>query len=233
MFGPRCARSSLNDRAFCLLHQDQRFCYDITMFDADPIEPVPVSDIARRFAEEYLIDFKAGPAALRAGYSDPSAGSNLLKDPRIDALIKEGKWRASNRVNISVDMVLENFRIMTTVTVADYFEEKPVMVSLTPGGEGPFIPDPQGRTYKALKSLDDWTDEMRFALKGMKHGPNGPEITLHDKAKTNELLGKYLGIFVDKVELTGKNGGPIEMITPEMSAKDAAEAYALTLQGSK
>ena len=36
------------------------------------------------------------------------------------------------------------------------------------------------------------------------------KLKTHDKVKALELLGKYVGIFTDKVQLTGKDGGPVE-----------------------
>jgi len=202
-------------------------CYVVTM----ETEPQPLPELAKRFAEEFLIDFKAGPAALRAGYEHASAGHGLLKDYRVQALIKDGKFRASGRVQISVDMVLENFRVMTSVTAADFFEEKPVLISMTPNNKGPFIPDPSGRKYMALKPLDAWTDEMKYALKSIKHGQYGPEIVLHDKAKTNESIGKFLGMWVDKVE-HDMSTGALEMITAAMDPKQAMEAYLATMKGA-
>ena len=35
------------------------------------------------------------------------------------------------------------------------------------------------------------------------------EVELHDPLKASELLGRSLGIFIDKTELSGKVGGPI------------------------
>lgn len=186
-----------------------------------------LSLMARRFAEEFLIDFKAGPAALRAGFSHGSVGYLLLKDSRVDALIREGRRKASERVAISIDNVLNNLRVMTVVDVADYFEEVPVLRDDLFG-----IPVPTGESYMRLKPLSAWSDEMRFALKSIKHGKYGPEIVLHDKKATTELIGNYYGIFKQKHEHTGADGGPIQMVTKDMDAKQAAEAYASTLQGS-
>lgn len=190
-------------------------------------EVIELSPLARRFAEEYLIDFKAGPAALRAGYVSHLSGYHLLQDPRVDALIREGRRKVSERVNISIDNVLENMRVMTVVNVSDYFEEVPIMRDDLFG-----IPVPTGESYMRLKPLSAWSDEMRFALKSIKHGKYGPEIVLHDKKATNELIGNYYGIFKQKHEHTGADGGPLVMVTKDMDPKQAAEAYASTLQGS-
>ena len=44
-----------------------------------------------------------------------------------------------------------------------------------------------------------------------------------------ELLGKHLGMFSDRLELSGPNGGPIETVTAEMDSVEAARAYEATL----
>jgi phage terminase small subunit len=55
---------------------------------------------------------------------------------------------------------------------------------------------------------------------------------MHDKLKAIELIGRYYGLFKEQVELSGPNGGPLEMITPDMSPKEAADAYAAMLAGN-
>lgn len=190
-------------------------------------DPTPLSDMARRFAEEYLIDFNGSAAALRAGYAHGSTAYDLLKDPRVDALIREGKRRSSERVNVSIDSTLENFRVMTVVKASDFFYMKQAFVDV-PGQ----MPAPAGDPYMALKPLDQWTDEMCAALKSIKHGPNGPEIVLHDKIAANFNIGKYLAMFVDRKEVSAPGGGPVQLVTTTMNVKEAAEAYASTLKAS-
>lgn len=191
---------------------------------------VELSGMARRFAEEYLIDFKAGPAALRAGYATPETGYQLLHDPRVDALIREGKRKSSERVNISVDSTLDSFRMMREVTAADFFYMAEIM-EIVPGMPGATpVEQGTGRFYMALKPLGEWTDEMRHALKSIKHGPNGPEIVLHDKIAANVHIGKFLDMFVERTDLTtgGKSLGE-DLVKATMTPKEAAEAYASTL----
>jgi phage terminase small subunit len=49
------------------------------------------------------------------------------------------------------------------------------------------------------------------AIAGIKATDKGIEIKTNDKLKALELMGKYLGMFTDKVEMTGKDGGPIDI----------------------
>lgn len=182
----------------------------------------PLGDMPRRFAEEYLIDFKAGPAALRAGYAAMNEGYLLLTDPRIQALIKDGKRKISERVNISIDNTLEMLRRIAHGDIT------PVLRTLADDGKG--------STF--IERFEALPDEVRACVKSIKWTKNGPEIILHDKIAALTLIGKYQGIFTDKSEtkLVGPNGGPVqvETINPEMDAKTAAEMYAATIgEGGK
>lgn len=60
---------------------------------------------------------------------------------------------------------------------------------------------------------------------GAKLTRDGFEIKLHDQGKALENVARHLGMFNDKLQLTGKDGKPIETITTVMTAKEAAERY--------
>lgn len=47
---------------------------------------------------------------------------------------------------------------------------------------------------------------------GVKVGQGGIEVKMHSKDKAMELLGRHLGMFVDRKEISGANGGPIETV---------------------
>lgn len=180
------------------------------------MKPDELTERARNFAAEYLIDFKAGPAALRAGYETASVGSQLLQDPRIKALINEGKRKATDRVNISVDNTLEILRSIAQADITDVL--KPLIIA---GSDAAMV-------VSALESLPDY---VRHAIKSVKWTKNGPEFVMHDKVQAVAMIGKYYGLFVEKHELSGPGGGPVQLINSEMSAKEAADLYAATLTG--
>lgn len=54
-----------------------------------------------------------------------------------------------------------------------------------------------------IKNTMDLSDMMVRAIAGIKEGRNGVEIKLNDKGKALELLGRHLGMFKDKVEVSG------------------------------
>ena len=57
------------------------------------------------------------------------------------------------------------------------------------------------------------------------------KIKWPDKVRNLELLGKHVNVnaFKENIGLTGPGGGPVRTITTNMTAKQAAEAYADTL----
>lgn len=176
------------------------------------IDPVPLPEQAKFFAQEYVIDFDTARAARVAGYTTAQA-VNLLKDFRVDALIREAKRKSSERVNISVDMVLENLRVMTAVSPADYFET---------------IITPLGMTRMTLKPIEEWTASMRIALKSLKQTKEGWSVEVHDKVAVLDRIGKFFGMFVDRVEVD-PGSKAMEMIKAGMDPKAAADLYQQTL----
>lgn len=48
---------------------------------------------------------------------------------------------------------------------------------------------------------------------GVKEGRDGTELKMHDQQAALRDVAKLLGFFKDKVELTGKDGGPVELET--------------------
>lgn len=72
----------------------------------------PLNDKQRAFAKEYLIDLNATQAAIRAGYSERTAGQigyELLKKPEIQAEIEEGRKKAEERTEVTLDRVLKEY----------------------------------------------------------------------------------------------------------------------------
>lgn len=124
-----------------------------------------------RFVAEYLIDCNATQAAIRAGYSEKTAGvighENLNK-PEIAAAIAVAQSARAQRTEIDADYVLNGIREL----VERCIQAEPAR-------------DATG------KPTGEYKFEANPALKGY------------------ELLGKHVGVFKDKMEVTGKDGGPI------------------------
>ena len=149
-----------------------------------------------RFCQEYLIDLNATQAAIRAGYSEDSAGviacQNLTKLNIQNRLSELAKAR-SERVGIDQDWVLENIRDMFEFGADKYLK-------VDDFGQ-PFI-DVSGMTKDDLKfvesvKVDEYADGIgedarqvkAITIKGV---PNSV------KAKLLELAAKHLRMFDEK-----------------------------------
>ena len=141
----------------------------------------------KRFIEEYLIDLNATQAAIRAGYSPDTAysiGNENLKKPEIKSHIDKAMAERSKRTGVNADRVVMELAKIAFVNADDVIDFKTATVK-----EGALPED-----LAAIQSVKVKT----FGEDGLER-----EIKMADKIKTLELLGRHLGMFKDKVEVSG------------------------------
>jgi len=83
-----------------------------------------------------------------------------------------------------------------------------------------------GHSKRHNITVDDLISELDEARQVALASPRGAS------AAVSATMGKakLLGLVVDRAELTGKDGGPIQAVTASMTPQEAAEAYAATLK---
>lgn len=153
-----------------------------------------------RFVDEYLIDLNATQAAIRAGYSAKTAaqiGERLLRKVEIQAALSERMKEREQRTEITQDMVVAELAKIA------FSDQRKVM---TWGLSGVKLRDSESLTEDDAAIVSEVSETITAAGGSLK-------LKTHDKVKALELLGKHLGMFKDKVEITGKNGGPVESQT--------------------
>lgn len=141
----------------------------------------------KRFIEEYLIDLNATQAAIRAGYSPDTAqqtGSENLSKPVIRAQIDRAMAERSKRTGVNAERVIQELAKIAFVNAAEVIDPKTAMVK----------EDALPEDTAAIQSVKVKT----FGEDGLER-----EIKMADKIKALELLGKHLGMFKDKLELSG------------------------------
>ena len=141
----------------------------------------------KRFIEEYLIDLNATQAAIRAGYSPDTAksiGSENLTKPDIQARIAKAMAELSRRTGVNADRVVMELAKIAFVNASDVIDAETATLK----------PDAAPEDTAAIQSVKVKT----FGEDGLER-----EIKMADKLKALELLGKHLGMFKDKVELSG------------------------------
>ena len=132
----------------------------------------------QRFIDEYLVDFNATQAAIRAGYRKQNAyqiGSENLRKPKIQSEIARRQGDLQKRTEVSQDRVVKELARIAFVDAS--------VVCVT--------------------DFDKLTDDQRAAIQGIKPTNFGWEIKLCDKIKALELLGRHIGMFADKLEVKG------------------------------
>lgn len=144
----------------------------------------------KRFADEYLIDLNA-TRAYRAVYtsvkSDEVAranGSRLLSNANVSAYVLGRMKDRQERVEISQDRVLQELAAIAFTNATD-------IVSVR-----------NGETY--VKDTDELTETQKKAIASIKMTKHGAiEIKMNDKRAALELLGRHLGSWNDKLEVSG------------------------------
>lgn len=161
-------------------------------------KPQKLTDKMERFCQEYIIDLDGTKSAIRAGYSKRSASHiafQLLKKPLVVERIKALKQAQFKRIEVTADRVIEQ---LGTVAFSD-------LRSVFDGTR--------------LMAPNEWSDEAAALVAGLEvstvsRGEGEVEyvakIRSADRLKALELLGRHFKLFTDKVENTGKDGGPIE-----------------------
>ncbi|MGS1116009.1 terminase small subunit [Castellaniella sp. UC4442_H9] len=149
----------------------------------------------RRFIEEYLKDLNGTQAAIRAGYSERSAKQQaeaLLSKPHIQAAVSEAQAARSKRTEIDQDYVLARMVEIDQMDVLDIMTDT---MSLKPVSEWPRV----WRQYLSgfdLAELFEGKGDDRAMVGVLK------KIKWPDKVKNLELLGRHLGMFKDKIDVT-------------------------------
>lgn len=161
-----------------------------------------------RFVAEYLIDLNATQAAVRAGYSAKSAAEQacrLLINVKVAKAIEAAQAARAVRTEITQDMVLKELAKLGFANMQDYMQ-------VTSGGE-PYA-DLSALTRDQAAAITEFTVEDFTEGRGEDtRDVRRVKFKLADKRAALVDIGKHLGMFKDKVELSGAGGGPVEAIT--------------------
>jgi phage terminase small subunit len=151
----------------------------------------------QRFVEEYLIDLNATQAAIRAGYSAKTArsiGQENLTIPDIQNAIDAALAERAKKTEITADRVVQE---LARIAFVDFRQ----VTSWGPDGVRLLSSDELSDDEAAIVSeVSETTTETGGSLK----------VKRYDKLKALELLGRHLGMFIDKKELSGPGGLPLQ-----------------------
>lgn len=192
-----------------------------------------LTDKQRRFVLEYLVDLNATQAAIRAGYSAATAqeqGSRLLSNVIVAVAVAEAQMARAARTEITQDMVLRELAKIgfSDIRRAIKWNGHLVKEEDNPDGGDVLVIKTVVSNHVTLIDSDDLDDETAAAISQIsQNATGGISLKMHDKRSALVDIGKHLGMFVDRVEHTGKDGAPIEVATRK--PRDVAKALALVL----
>lgn len=175
------------------------------------------------FAKEYIIDLNATRAAIRAGYSEKTAkqiGSRLLTNVDIAAAIQAAMNKRAEVVELTAENVLREIGKLAFADIRKVFDADGNLLPVTEMPEEivasiASIEVVTNRAPGKEAAVVDYTSKIRF----------------WDKRASLELAGKHLKLFTDKVEHTGKDGGPIQYENLTDEQIDAKLAGLMTKSG--
>ena len=160
------------------------------------------------FCDEYLIDLNATRAYKKAYPSiknDETAavnGNRLLRNAKVKEYIDKRMKDREKRTEITQDMVLKELAAIAFSNGADFAKvTDDNMVQIVP--------------------TDELSEDKKKAISAIKETKFGINIETCDKVKALELIGKHLGMFKDKLELSGNVNNPYEGLTTEQLLKIA------------
>lgn len=178
-----------------------------------------LTDKQQKFIQEYIKDWNATQAAIRAGYSKGTAkqmGSENLS--KLDTEITAAKEKIAKQNDVQIADIVNELKLIAFSDVADFIDinEDSGSVRVKPVSE---IGENKTRIIHSVS-------EDRV----IKENSDGTQVTvydkfkfkLHDKLKALELLGKYKSMFTDNVNL--KADGHVRLIVSNDYLPDKPKA---------
>ena len=171
------------------------------------IEYDKLSAKRQRFVDEYCIDFNGKQAAIRAGYSVRSANeqaARLLTNDNVKKALEEKKLEIAKESKLKTSDVIDELRKIA-------FSDITQLLSFN-------------NSKAKIKSSRKLSEDAKKTIASVSQTQNGLTIKMHDKVKALELLGRYLNIFTDRVEVEGCGLGLIlNMNAPAADKREDSE----------
>lgn len=159
----------------------------------------------RRFVEQYLVDLNGKQAAIRTGYSPKTAevqASRLLSKAKVRAEVAKRQGKISEKLEVSAESIKAELAKIGFANMADYMRA---------GADGDPYLDFSKLTRDQAAALqevtvEDYTEGRGEDARDVKR----VKFKLADKRAALVDLGRHLGMFIERHELTGKDGQPVE-----------------------
>jgi phage terminase small subunit len=166
----------------------------------------PLEPRERMFVGFYLESLKTNDAALKAGYSKHTAATTAslwVSDPKVKPhvykAVQEAMKRREHRTEVTQDRVLLELARIGFASGKKIVDKKDSIKSLH---------DMDDDTAAAISSIEI---EEIFAGSGSERRRVGhkKKVRFWNKNDALNTMAKHLGMLMEKMELTGKNGQPL------------------------
>ena len=176
---------------------------------------VCISPKRMRFITEYLTDLNATKAAIRAGYPEKSAaaiGGEYIAIPVIANEIAKRIAERTKRVEITQDRVVRELAKLAFLDARKFFDADGKPIAIT---------ELDDETAGAIAGLDVLEEYLHLGKGERVKTGSIKKYRLSDKRGALELLGKHLGMFANKVIISGDNNGdPVRMQYSSMTQQE-------------
>ena len=159
-----------------------------------------LTDKQSKFVKEYLVDLNATQAAIRAGYSKKTAqeiGSENLTKPIIQEEIQKEQQRHAEKTDITIEKVLNEYAKIGFSDLTEILNFEKGYMSLADFNK---LTSSQRACFKKIEFKTEYK---------MVDGDPAPvynvKFELYDKQHALDMIGKHLGMFVDKKEIDFKD----------------------------
>ncbi len=163
----------------------------------------PLKPKHQKFCDEYLINPEGTGAAVRAGYSANNANKvafELLQRDDVKQYLEEKRKRLSVKTEITRARVLREYAKIAFSDMTDFQKWEDGVITLKNSSEL------KRKKSGAISELSETISER---------GVRTLKIKLHNKLNALDSLSKLQGYIIERREISGPNGKPIEVKTEE------------------
>ncbi len=163
-----------------------------------------MTEAQKVFCDEYLVDLNA-TKAYKVAYPRVKQrtaevnGNKLLSNTEVKEYIEKAIEERKKRTEVTQDMVIDELKAIAFSNATSFVNIKNGVV---------LIDDTNG--------LDK---NIKKTIVGIKEGRNGIEVKMADKMQALEMLGRHLGMFKEKIELTNNTSEITEEIDKYIKEK--------------
>lgn len=157
---------------------------------------INVNDKHEAFAHEYVKDRNATQAAIRAGYSEKTAysqGNRLLKNAEVKELIDQLEAATAKKAGVTHERVIKELARVAFLDPRKLFDDDRNSLDISELDED---------TAAAIAGVDVF-EEYQGRGNDREFIGYTKKYRWADKLRALEMLGKHLGMFTEKVNLSG------------------------------